>query len=337
MTKDYRWKETDQLQYVAADQVDQILNQNKRDLIDLVAATYLTFYAGQAINPDTYSLKFPKKPNSRINALPGYVGGNTDLAGIKWVSSFPDNVENNLQRAAACIVLNSFKTGYPLAVLDGTKISSARTVASAALAARCLKPLKKVDNLILYGAGIIHRTLLEFMKDDGWLINRVIISDPDPTSVRNFQEFCEKVDYPCVEMETTFLPQDADMISFATSALESWYDFEILDHQVFLHISLRDVVPARLNPVRNIVDDVDHAVKANTSLHLLKLDKGSIPSLENFYQILNHPPLDPQATVVSAFGMGILDIAFADYIMKKAEEVNQVLEIEGFMSPQARW
>ena len=337
MTSGYRWREGRELQYVAAETIENILDKNKSELIDMVASSYLSFYRGHAINPDTYSLKFASKPNSRINALPAYVGQSTNLAGLKWVASFPDNVEHNLQRASASIILNSFQTGYPLAILDGTQISSARTVASAALAARCLRPSKRTDQLVVYGAGVINRHLLQFMNDDGWTIGCIVVSDPDPASARHFKVFCEEYGYNCVEMSPSFSPQDADLISFATSALDPWYNLEIPDHQIILHMSLRDIVPRRLSTVRNIVDDVDHAVKANTSLHLLQQEMGQIDSIENFSNIITKPEMAKEAVVVSAFGMGMLDVAFGGYVMNKAEEQGSIREIDGFRSPQTRW
>ncbi|SMR71960.1 ornithine cyclodeaminase [Aliiroseovarius halocynthiae] len=337
MTTEYLWRNASQLQYVAANDINHILQQNRSELIDLVAKCYATFYDGHAINPDTYSLKFPQKPNSRINALPAYVGEECDLAGLKWVASFPDNVAGNLQRASASIILNSFQTGYPLAILDGTLISSARTVASAALAARCLRPEKSIDTIAFYGAGVINRHLLEFLRDDQWSIAKVVISDLDPGSATRFIQFCEELGYSCENAGASFASQDAEIISFATSALEPWYDLEVLDHQVLLHMSLRDILPARLKPVRNIVDDVNHAVKANTSLHLLEQSEGSIPSIENFSRILQDPPQEPTATVVSAFGMGLLDVAFGGYVMNKAEGLGHVSVVPDFLPSPHRW
>ncbi|MEP2783234.1 MAG: hypothetical protein ABJO67_20250 [Pseudoruegeria sp.] len=337
MNTDYLWRNASQLQYVAADEINHILQENRSELIDLVATCYQTFYDGHAINPDTYSLKFPQKPNSRINALPAYVGQDCDLAGLKWVASFPDNVAENRQRASASIILNSFKSGYPLAILDGTMISSARTVASAALAARSLRPDKSIDTIAFYGAGVINRHLLEFLKDDHWSISKVVISDIDPGSTTRFIQFCEELGFSCENMNASFSPQDAEIVSFATSALAPWYDLEILDHQVLLHMSLRDVLPARLKSVRNIVDDVNHAVKANTSLHLLEQSDGKIPSLENFARILQSPPQEPAATVVSAFGMGMLDVAFGGYIMNKAEGQGHVRIVPDFLPSLNRW
>lgn len=46
---------------------------------------------------------------------------------MKWIGSHPENHEVSLQRANAIICLNHILTNAPLAILDGTEISSERT------------------------------------------------------------------------------------------------------------------------------------------------------------------------------------------------------------------
>ena len=51
----------------------------------------------------------------------------------------------------------------------------------------------------------------------------------------------------------------------------SWFDH----HPVVLHVSLRDLAPEILLTATNIVDDVEHCQKANTSTHLAEQNTGS--------------------------------------------------------------
>ena len=66
------------------------------------------------------------------------------------------------------------------------------------------------------------------------------------------------------------LIRSSDLVVFATVAAEphvqevSWFDH----HPVVLHVSLRDLAPQILLASTNVVDDVEHCLKANTSPHL---------------------------------------------------------------------
>ncbi|MCR4440769.1 MAG: hypothetical protein QHH10_01280 [Peptococcaceae bacterium] len=96
----------------------------------------------------------------RINAMPGWVGGNIGAVGIKWIASSPRNpFWHKLPRASAIIILNDPETLVPIAVMDGTVISASRTGANTGVAAKYLaRPDSKTVGLI--GAGVQNRTQL---------------------------------------------------------------------------------------------------------------------------------------------------------------------------------
>ncbi len=331
------WREADEPSYVRARDIASILASARTQIIEVVAKAYDAFYHQEAINPDTYSLRFPQKSNSRINALPAYIGRDVDLAGLKWVASFPDNVARNRQRASALIVVNSFETGYPLAVLDGTLISSARTAASAALAARCVVPGRETDAFTLYGAGVINRDLLAYLQADGWRFDHVTICDPVSASAEAFTQHCAARGLSA-HVGDTSRRCDSGLISFATSALAPWYDHPFHADQTVLHMSLRDIVPERLKaPVFNVVDDVNHALKANTSLHLLQQRQGRVENVANYAAIAPGTPRPEGPVVVSAFGMGILDLAVAHVVLNAAQECGLLRRIDGLLPEFSRW
>lgn len=123
---------------ISGAQVHRVLQERHREVVRLVESAYRVHGAGDTVNPPSYFLRFPDRPTARIIALPASIGGDVRVDGLKWISSFPENVAAGIPRASAVLILNDHDTGYPLACLESSIISAARTAASAALAAATL-------------------------------------------------------------------------------------------------------------------------------------------------------------------------------------------------------
>lgn len=95
----------------------------------------------------------------RIMAMPAYVGGDMDVAGLKWIPSVPDNASRGLPRGIGLIVLTDRVTGLPLAVMDGTVVSAMRTGAVTGLSCSLLAR-DGASVAALLGAGVQARTQL---------------------------------------------------------------------------------------------------------------------------------------------------------------------------------
>ena len=116
-------------------QVQHALEGSEQRIVALVEATYRLHSAGESVNPPSYFLHFPDRPSARIIALPASIGGPLRVDGLKWISSFPENVAAGIPRASAVLILNDHDTGYPFACLESSIISATRTAALAASAA----------------------------------------------------------------------------------------------------------------------------------------------------------------------------------------------------------
>lgn len=86
--------------------------------------------------------------------MPGYLDG---ILEAKLVSVFPGNHQRGLPSHQALIALFDAETGSPLAVMDGTHVTAARTGAASALSTKVLsRPDSQV--LAILGAGVQGRS-----------------------------------------------------------------------------------------------------------------------------------------------------------------------------------
>ena len=262
-------------------QVQHALHGKEQQITELVEATYRLHSAGDSVNPPSYFLRFPDRPSSRIIALPASIGGPVRVDGLKWVSSFPDNVAAGIPRASAVLILNDHDTGYPFACLESSIISATRTAASAALAADWLsRGRPRPTRVGFFGVGLIARYIHTFLAGTGWSFDQIGVHDLSAASAAGFRGYLEQsgaagqiTGYERPEQ----LIRSSDLVVFATIAGEphvsdlSWFGH----NPVVLHVSLRDLTPQILLASTNIVDDVEHCLKASTSPHLAEQLTGS--------------------------------------------------------------
>ena len=325
--------------------VSDVIRENRDECIDIIRHAYITHARGQSANPDSYFLRFPEKPDSRIIALPAYIGNGIDVAGLKWIASYPGNVKRGFPRASAVLVLNDYETGYPFAVFESSIISAARTAASAALAAYWLNgQSRETRSLGIVGTGLIARYVYEFLVDTGWAIDDVRLYDRSPHESEKFRDtVCRLDDHETVTIDENIedLIRGSDTIVFATVAAEPHVtDPALFEHNpLVLHVSLRDLAPEILLESQNVVDDIEHVMKANTSPHLAEqlTDDRSFVTGTLADVIEGRCSVDRSRPIIfSPFGMGILDLAVGKWIYDEAVASGRDLRLDDFFYEVAR-
>ena len=162
---------------ITAQTINNIINLNLNKIYDAVLNAYIAHGEKKVVNPPSYFLKFPNKDKSRIIALPALITQNPRMAGIKWISSNPDNIKIDLKRASAVIILNDYETGYPIACLEGAVISALRTVYSAILVSNLLVPNKTKRTVGIVGSGNISKQFISCLKNQDWNIEVIKLFD----------------------------------------------------------------------------------------------------------------------------------------------------------------
>jgi len=300
-------------------EISAVLARRELELIEVVRTAYETHGEGDSSLPHSTFLRFPGQPQDRIIALPAYLGGQCRIAGIKWVSSFPENLNLHLDRASAVLILNSPQTGRPEAVLEGSVISAKRTAASAALAAQCLLSGKKVGRVGMIGCGLINFEIARFLLAVFPEMETLVLFDKDEARTKQFENKCQRtLENVRLEIATDVKTalRNSTLISIATTALAPYLNDlrECSPGSVVLHISLRDLSPDAILTCDNVVDDVDHVCRAQTSVHLAEQLVGH----RNFIRCTLADILRGRArarngsesvSVFSPFGLGVLDLA----------------------------
>jgi len=323
-----------------------VLRGRETEILELVAATYRLHGAGDSVNPPSYFLRFPDRPSSRIIALPASIGGPTRVDGLKWVSSFPENVAAGVPRASAVLILNDHDTGYPFACLEASIISATRTAASAALAADQLsRDRGRPKRIGFVGVGLIARYIHTFLVGSGWSFDEVSVHDLSADSAAGFRGYLEQsgtAGRVTVYDSAEQVIRSSDLVVFATVAATphvsdlSWFDH----NPVVLHVSLRDLAPQILLASTNVVDDVDHCLKANTSPHLAEQLTGNRDFLHGTLDDVMAGrvtiPAD-RAVIFSPFGLGVLDLAVGKYVYDTVVASGDLQVIDDFFHEVRRY
>jgi ornithine cyclodeaminase len=266
--------------------------------------------------------------------------------GLKWISSFPENVAAGIPRASAVLILNDHDTGYPFACLESSIISATRTAGMAALAADWLsRGRRRPTRVGFFGTGLIARYIHTFLAGTGWSFDEIGVHDLSADSAAGFRGYLEQSGTAgriTVHDSAEQLIRSSDLVVFATVAGQphvsdrSWFEHNPL----VLHVSLRDLAPEILLVSTNIVDDIEHCLKANTSPHLAEQLTGNRDflhgTLDDVMAGRVAVPAD-RPLVFSPFGLGVLDLAAGKYVYDEVVRSGELHVVKDFFQELRRY
>lgn len=186
---------------------------------------------GQNGNSHGCMISFPKEspfpempvdgPDRRFMAMPAYLGGRFDMAGVKWYGSNTENRQKGLPRSILMLTLNDKDTGAPKAYMSANVLSAIRTGAVPGVG---FKYFAKDDakSVGIIGPGVMSKTALMAVMAVRPGIETVKVKGRGKKSLQNFINFAKKR-YPLLKEVTAVdtieeAVRGADIVYAATSS-----------------------------------------------------------------------------------------------------------------------
>src|SRR4051794_36984792 len=307
-------------------------------IVDVIERAFRVKAEGRVFMPPKVMITWSdeagtEEKHGRIMAMPAYVGGEFDVAGLKWIPSVPDNpARRGLPRANALVLLSDRETGLPLAVMDGTVVSAMRTGAVTGVAVRHLAAPGS-STACLLGAGVLAHTQLDALRVVMPELRAVRVFDPATPRARRF---CER------QAATTGLEmicsgsaeeavRGAQVVVPATMAVEPTFDPAWLDAGVTVVLVSSLDGPLSLHAVTDllVVDDWEHESTHDGRYAQRLVEAGIVGDSGDEAVELGdvvagaHPGRTDaaQRIVVSPVGLGMDDVTTAKHVFDRAREL----------------
>jgi alanine dehydrogenase len=317
---------------------------NLSEVIDIVGEAF------QSTDTSTVSKTYIDCPSGDFRAMPVRIG---DVAGVKWVSVFPENSQQNLPTVLATIILNSATTGELLAILEATHITKLRTAAAAGVATNLLSNIdgipRKGQIAAFIGCGA--QTQLH--------VDAICSVRPSIAEVRFFDLNTEVCDLMCSANEGKFhlnnrpelwhgskacksieeCVDGADIVTTLTPSTAPIVKAKWLKKGVHINAMGADAEGKREFDSQTykavdiwVVDDFEQAVHSGETQHAyhppssnsgkmacMPWGKRSGKTFCNLAECLGRTR-ENQITLFDSTGLAIQDIAVANYIYEKLKE-----------------
>ena len=282
---------------------------------------------GKTIMPPKLYLDLPEHGGD-FRAMPTYIDGS---AGIKWVSCYPQNSRHNLPLVVATIILCDPDTGCPLAIMDGTYITSMRTGAAGGVA---VKFLARRDSSIIgmIGAGVQARTQLLAINEVLPRIEEVKVFDLDRVvSQRCAEEMGTKLGTRVFAVKTIDEAAEADVVVTTTPSTKPIVKKQYIRPGTHINAIGADAAGKQeleadvLRDAKVVIDDIRQA--SHSGEINVPLSQGLIKA-EEIYGTLGEVVAgmkkgredDKEITIFDSTGLAIQDIICAKLVYNKAKE-----------------
>ena len=303
-----------------------------REAMNSVEEAFKLYALGKAQMPPKVYLTFD---SGDLRAMPAHLMG---YAAIKWVNSHPKNPEKGLPTVMAVLILNDPSTGFPLAVMDATFLTSLRTGAAGGVAA---KYLARGDSRVFgfVGCGKQAYFQLEALRQI-YSVDLVKAYDISSSAAEKFAQYCGKYGIECKIVEV----KDAcscDVLVTSTPSTKPVVKAEWIREGTHINAIGADAPGKQeldvniLKKAKIVVDDIEQALhggEINVAVSEGLLSRNDIHATlgEVVAGIKPGRENDEEITIFDSTGLAIQDVAVAKVVYENALEKGVGTKIEFF-------
>jgi len=327
------------IKILSRDEVAQAVSM--AEAIETVKRAFIQFSTGKAEMPLRTQIPV-KKQKAVALFMPAYLAESGAL-GAKIVSVFPNNKRKKLPTIHALVIVVDAKTGRPLAVMDGTYLTALRTGAASGLAADLLAR-KDACIAAIFGAGTQSRTQLEAICTVR-NIEKVCVYDIVPKMARDYAKEMKTYGSPVqadifVVKSPKQAVQEADIICTATTSFRPVFNDSDLKPGVHIngvgsYTPEMHEIPARTVVRAKVVVDSRQACLAEAGDLIISISGGIISDKHIYGEIgeiaagkIVGRESEGELTFFKSVGLAVQDVAVAELILRRAEELDLGLDVD---------
>ncbi len=305
-------------------EIEKLINMHR--VLRIVEEAFKAHGEGKVQMPAKIYIHLDKY-HGDFRAMPAYIEG-MEACGIKWVNVHPENKKYGLPAVMAVIILSDPKTGFPLAVMDGTLITNLRTGAAGGIAAKYLAN-KNSSKVALVGCGAQARTQLMALREL-FKIKYISVCGCRESHAISLVKEMKSLGFKtgcCLNIEACV--RGADIIVTTTPVRKPIIKSEWIGRGVHINAigadakGKEELEPAILKRAKIVVDDRTQAVHSgeiNVPISKKIIKESDIYSTlgEIITGKKKGRTSKDEITVFDSTGLAIQDVAVASYIYKEA-------------------
>ena len=310
-----------------------------KECIALMREALVKLAAGEVHQP-LRTIVRPPDAAGVMGLMPSYIGGEQAAYGLKTVCIFPANPAKGKDAHQGAVLLFSAETGELLALMNASAITAVRTAAVSGVATDLLAR-EDASVLAIVGAGVQARTHLLAMSEVR-SIKRCRVASRNIEHARLFAEqMQESVAFAIEPVESVASAVGgADLIATVTNAKEPVVRREWISPGAHLNVVGSSTPHAREVDTETIAASALFVDRRESTLneagdYLFAMREGAIGP-EHIRAELGEvlTGLKPgrtsreQITLFKSLGLAVEDLAAANYLYRKARELNAGVWVE---------